>query len=107
VHPLQALHEEPIPIPIGEFPAPTGPGLSIYACQECVTHYLSLQGAVELLESPQHRSRMTLHVYKVNAKGTVTEDHGKAEIVTGGPTEPMPYTSTYPPCACPRCRPTR
>ncbi|QWB23798.1 MULTISPECIES: hypothetical protein [Streptomyces] len=100
---------EPIPIriPLGKSPTRTGPGLTIYACQECVTHSPPLQEAVELLESTHPRSRMTLHVCKVNAKGTVTEDHGKVEILAGGPHEPVPYTSTYPPCACPRCGATR
>ena len=69
----------------------------IYACQDCVTHHPALQDAIELLESPHHRSRMTLHIYKVNAKGAVAEDRGKVEIVTGYPTEPAPHISAYHP----------
>ncbi|MFF4751628.1 hypothetical protein ACWD5R_04690 [Streptomyces sp. NPDC002514] len=58
-----------------------------------VAHYPALQDAVELLESPRRCSRMTLHVYRVDAEDAVTEEHDKVEVVTGGPAEPVPYTS--------------
>lgn len=95
------------PVPVRQLHAPTGPTLTIYACQECVTHYPALEGAVDLLQSPYRHSRMTLHVYRVDADGVITEDRGKVEITAGGPGEPVPYTSTYPPCACTGCRATR
>ncbi|MFJ5729980.1 hypothetical protein [Streptomyces paradoxus] len=95
------------PIPIRQFPVPTGVALSIYACQEFVSHYPALEGAVDLLQSPYRHSRMTLHVFRVDAGGAITEDRGKVEITAGGPAEPVPYTSAYPPCACAGCRATR
>ncbi|MFB6843895.1 hypothetical protein ACFCXS_03320 [Streptomyces sp. NPDC056373] len=95
------------PAPIRQFQAPSGLPLTIYACQECVSHYPALEGAVGLLQSPYRHSRMTLHVYRVDAEGAVTEDCGKVEITAGGPAEPVPYTSAYPPCACAGCRATR
>ena len=95
------------PIPIRQFHAPTGAALNIYACQECVTHHPALEGPVDLLQSPYRHSRMTLHVYKVNTEGAITEVRGKVEITAGGPADPVPYTSAYPPCACAGCRATR
>jgi hypothetical protein len=60
--------------------------------------------ALELAETTRRRSHLTLRVYKVNTEGAVTEDRGKVEILTGGRADPLPRTSAYPPCRCPRCR---
>ncbi|MGI5197355.1 hypothetical protein ACQEVY_27620 [Streptomyces sp. CA-288835] len=59
---------------------------------------------LELAETPRRRSRLTLRIYKVNAQGTMTEDQGKVEVLTAARTEPVPRTSAFPPCECPRCR---
>ena len=95
------------PVLVHEVHAPTGPGFNVYACPECATHSAPLPDALELLETTHSRSRLTLHVYKVNAEGTVTEDRGEVEILAGGYGAPLPHTSAYPPCACPRCRAPR
>ncbi|MDN3024815.1 hypothetical protein [Streptomyces sp. S.PB5] len=104
------------PVLVHEVHAPTGPGFNVYACPECAVHYPPLTDALNVLdalnapdvmESPQHRSRLTLRVYRLNAEGRVTEDRGSLEIIAGGRHEPVPRTSAYPPCACPRCRTPR
>jgi hypothetical protein len=76
----------------------------MYACPACATHYPSRRDTYEPPETPHRRSRLTLRVYKIDTEGKVTDDRGEVEILSGGPDEPMPYTSAYPPCACPRCR---
>ncbi|MBO4258009.1 hypothetical protein, partial [Streptomyces griseorubiginosus] len=83
--------------------APTGPGFNVYACQECAPHYPPRQDALDLLDSTHRRSRLTLRIYTLDAGGAVTADSGRLEIVAGGRAEPVPRTSAYPPCACPRC----
>ncbi|MEU1270218.1 hypothetical protein [Streptomyces sp. NPDC005799] len=95
------------PVLVHEVHAPTGPGFNVYACQDCATHYPPRQDVLDLLDSTHRRSRLTLRIYTVDAGGTVTADSGKLEIVAGGRTEPLPRTSAYPPCACPRCRKPR
>lgn len=91
------------PVLVHEVHAPTGPGFNVYACPECATHYPPLTEALELLDSTLRRSRLTLRVYKMDAEGAVTVDRGEVEILAGGQTDPVPSTSAYPPCACPRC----
>jgi hypothetical protein len=95
------------PVLVHEVHAPTGPGFNVYACPECATHYPPMTDALELLDSTHRRSRLTLRVYKIDAKGAVTEDRGKVEILAGGRAEPVPCTSAYPLCACPRCTASR
>ena len=92
------------PVLVHEVHAPTGPGFNVYACPECAPHYPPQTDALDLLDCVRRRSRLTLRVYKIDAGGTVTEDRGKVEILAGGHREPVPYTSAYPPCSCPRCR---
>ncbi|WND33933.1 hypothetical protein RI578_06345 [Streptomyces sp. BB1-1-1] len=43
---------------------------------------------------------MTLHVYRVNRDGAVTEDHGTVNVTGKG--KPLPLRDVYPPCKCPR-----
>ncbi|WP_409470331.1 hypothetical protein [Streptomyces sp. HC307] len=95
------------PVLVHEVHAATGPGFNVYACPDCVEHYPPLTNALELLDTARRRSRLTLHVLKVNAEGTVTEDRGEVEILAGGRTDPVPFTSAYPPCNCPRCKTPR
>ncbi|MEV0639641.1 hypothetical protein AB0I77_32845 [Streptomyces sp. NPDC050619] len=99
------------PVLIHEVHAASGPGFNVYACAECAIHYPPSPDALELLETTEEstyrRSRLTLHVYKINAEGAVTEDRGEVEILVGGRAEPVPWTSAYPPCACTRCSATR
>ncbi|MFE9649885.1 hypothetical protein ACFYO0_38400 [Streptomyces sp. NPDC006365] len=92
------------PVLVHEVHAATGPGFNVYACPECADHYPPMTDPLELPETPRRRSRLTLRVYKVNAQGAVTEDRGEVEVLTGGRTDPVPRTSSYPPCGCPRCR---
>jgi hypothetical protein len=92
------------PVLVHEVHAATGPGFNVYACTECAAHYPPMTDALELPEPTRHRSRLTLRIYKVNAQGTVTEDRGKVEVLTGGRADPLPRTSAYPPCGCPGCR---
>ncbi len=49
--------------------------------------------------------KMTLHVYRVNQAGAVTEDHSTVEV--GGRKKLPPKNDAYPPCACPRHRADR
>ncbi|MFE0801020.1 hypothetical protein [Streptomyces sp. NPDC058812] len=42
---------------------------------------------------------MTLHVYRVNRGGAVTEDHGTVNVK--GTETPLPLRDVYPPCECP------
>jgi DNA-directed RNA polymerase subunit RPC12/RpoP len=92
------------PVLVHEVHAATGPGFNVYACSECADHYPPMTDALELPEPVRRRSRLTLRVYKVDAQGAVTEDQGRVEILTGGRADPLPHTSAYPPCRCPRCR---
>jgi hypothetical protein len=95
------------PVLIQRIKVPAGPDLNVYACPECATHYTPHGNAVEALETAHRRSRLTLRIYKIDTAGKVTGDRGEIEIIAGGPHEPVPYTSTYPPCTCPRCRQPR
>ncbi len=95
------------PVLVHEVHAPTGPGFNVYACPECAPHYPPLVDVLDIVESARRRSRLTLRVYRLDADGTVTEDRGKLEILAGGRAEPVPRTSAYPPCACPRCEAPR
>ena len=92
------------PVLVHEVHAATGPGFNVYACQECAAHYPPLPDAYELLEATPRRSRLTLRVYKLDADGTVAEERDKTEFSVRGNAMPMPLTSAYPPCRCPRCR---
>ncbi|BCL22261.1 hypothetical protein GCM10017668_41040 [Streptomyces tuirus] len=83
---------------------PTGPGFNVYACSECATHYSSPAGPLGIPAPAGHRSRLTIHVYKINAEGAVTEERGKVEFLADEHIHPVPFTSAYPPCGCPRCR---
>ncbi|MFF5494633.1 hypothetical protein [Streptomyces aquilus] len=91
------------PVLVHEVHAPTGPGFNVYACQECAPYYPPQPDVLDLIEPAHRHSRLTLRVYRLDTEGTVTEDRGRLEIIAGGRAEPMPWTSTYPPCACPRC----
>lgn len=91
------------PVLVHEVHAATGPGFNVYACPDCATHYPPLREPLELLEPAHHRSRLTLRVYRIDTRGTVTADSGRLEVVTGGRAAPVPRTSAYPPCACVRC----
>ncbi|AQS68195.1 hypothetical protein B1H29_15755 [Streptomyces pactum] len=69
------------PVLVHEVHAATGPGFNVYACPECAEHYPPMTDVLELLDSAARR-----------------------RAHTGGPlTEPIPCSSTNPPCACPRC----
>jgi hypothetical protein len=47
-------------------------------------------------------AKMTIRVYRVNRFGALTEDRGTVSVL---PIEgPLPFTSAFPPCACPHCR---
>jgi hypothetical protein len=94
------------PVLILEVHASTGASSNVYTCRECAIHYPSPTDALTL-EPTRRRSRMTLHVYKMGTKGTVTDDRGKLEILAGEHTAPVPYTSAYPAYTCTRCRTTR
>ncbi|MFV0132801.1 hypothetical protein ACLGIH_06070 [Streptomyces sp. HMX87] len=47
-------------------------------------------------------ARMTIHVYRVDRDGKVTEDQGTVSVtdLKG----PPPSNHIYPPCKCPLCR---
>ncbi|MEV0225505.1 hypothetical protein [Streptomyces sp. NPDC050704] len=95
------------PVLVHEVHAATGPGFNVYACTECADHYPPMTDVLDLELSettPRRRSRLTLRVYTVDADCAVTEDRGQVEILTGGRADPLPRTSAYPPCGCPRCR---
>jgi hypothetical protein len=55
-------------------------------------------------EPKADHARLTLRIYKVNAEGTKTEDRGELRVLVGRKTAPLPPTSAFPPCGCPRCR---
>jgi hypothetical protein len=80
------------PVLVHEVRAATGPGFNVYACRECADHYPPLTETLELPEETP-TSRLTLRVYKINPHGTVTEDHGKVEVLAGKHTDPPPHTS--------------
>ncbi|MFB7494325.1 DUF6415 family natural product biosynthesis protein [Streptomyces sp. NPDC056161] len=48
---------------------------------------------------------MTIRVYTVNRHGTVIRERGTVNVLPS--TEPLPFSSGFPPCDCPRCRKTR
>jgi hypothetical protein len=66
------------PILVHEVHTATGPGFNVYACTECADHYPPPTDVpeLELPEPSARRSRLTPHVYKVDADGAVTEDTG-------------------------------
>ncbi|MFD4258260.1 hypothetical protein ACFWR9_11665 [Streptomyces sp. NPDC058534] len=49
--------------------------------------------------------KMTLHVYRVNQAGAVTEDRGTVNV--GSRKKLPPKNDAYPPCTCPRHRAER
>ncbi|MET9158307.1 hypothetical protein ABZX56_11315 [Streptomyces parvulus] len=49
--------------------------------------------------------KMTLHVYRVNQHGAVTEDCGTVNVKDGK--TPPPLRDAYPPCGCARHRAER
>lgn len=93
------------PVLVHEVHAATGPGFNVYACPECAPHYPPTTDPLDILDSAaRRRSCLTLRVYKVGADGIATDVGRKAEVHAGGPDEPIPHSSAYPPCTCPRCR---
>ncbi|BCL29949.1 hypothetical protein ACFFS2_39010 [Streptomyces aurantiacus] len=92
------------PVLVHEVHAATGPGFNVYACPGCADQYPPMTDVLELLEPPRRRSRLTLRVYTVDAQGSVTGERGKVEVRTDNWADPLPQTSAYPPCGCPRCR---
>jgi len=92
------------PVLVREVHVDSGPGFNVYACSECAAYYPPMADVLEVLDTAQSRSRLTLRVYKVDTDGAVTEDRGEVEILVGGRAGPVPCTSAYPPCGCPRCR---
>ncbi|AOW88476.1 hypothetical protein BC342_20295 [Streptomyces olivaceus] len=93
------------PVLVHEVHAATGPGFNVYACPECAPNYPPPTDPLDILDSAaRRRSCLTLRVYKVGADGIATDVGRKAEIHAVGPNEPIPHSSAYPPCACPRCR---
>ena len=95
------------PVLVHEVHAATGPGFNVYACTECADQYPPMTDVLDLPETTPHsprRSQLTLRVYAIDANGSVTEDRGRIEVRTAGPGDPLPRTSAYPPCGCPRCR---
>ena len=95
------------PVLVHEVRAETGPGFNVYACPKCATRYPPLTDVLELLNAIPRPSRMTMRVYKIDGEDTVTEDRSEVEILACSGTEPVPNTSAYPPCGCPRCRARR
>ncbi|MGW6009091.1 hypothetical protein [Streptomyces sp. NPDC055210] len=97
------------PVLVHEVHAATGPGFNVYACPECADQYPPMTDVLELTQ-PRRRpdTRLTLRVYTVDARGAVTGERSRVEIRTGGGSgplpPPLPQTSAYPPCGCPRCR---
>ncbi|MFD4261021.1 hypothetical protein ACFWR9_26195 [Streptomyces sp. NPDC058534] len=92
------------PVLVHEVHAATGPGFNVYACPECAPQYPPMTDPLEILDSAaRRRSSLTLRVYKVDAEGAVTDAGRRVEVQAGGPSEPIPCSSAYPPCACPRC----
>ncbi|AYN37980.1 hypothetical protein D9753_02315 [Streptomyces dangxiongensis] len=54
---------------------------------------------------PQARTRgqnMTMRVYAVDRYGTITQDRGTVTVTPGN--QPLPLSTAYPPCSCPRHR---
>ncbi|MBC9726105.1 hypothetical protein [Streptomyces sp. TRM68367] len=93
------------PVLVHQVHAPTGPGFNVYACPDCAPHYPPpTDQTTEILNPTHRRSRLTLRVYKIDTEETVTNDRGRVEILADAGTTLAPCTSTYPPCACPRCR---
>ncbi|WP_217170314.1 hypothetical protein [Streptomyces sp. AC512_CC834] len=95
------------PILVHEVHAATGPGFNVYACPDCAPHYPPMTDPLDILDAAARRhSRLTLRVYKVDTDGTVTDAGRKVEVQAGGPNEPIPHSTAYPPCACPKCQHT-
>ncbi|MFF9238365.1 hypothetical protein ACF1AY_15730 [Streptomyces sp. NPDC014776] len=46
---------------------------------------------------------MTIRVYQVDRAGTITRDRGEISVIPYGE-DPLPVSSAFPPCKCPRCR---
>ncbi len=100
-------HTTDKPVLVHEVHAATGPGFNVYACPACAPHYPPMTDPLEILDSAvRRRSRLTLRVYKVDTNGAVTDAGHKVEVHVGGPNEPIPHSTAYPPCACTRCRPS-
>ncbi|MFM9611537.1 DUF6415 family natural product biosynthesis protein [Streptomyces niveiscabiei] len=47
---------------------------------------------------------LTLHVYKVDRHGTITEDQGPRTFRVDPKLPPTPFPARTTPCTCPRCR---
>ncbi|WP_406474621.1 hypothetical protein [Streptomyces sp. NBC_01615] len=92
------------PVLVHEVHAATGPGFNVYACPECADRYPPLTDVLELLEATPRPSRMTIRVHKVNTEGAVIQECGEIHTWNGSRIDPVPRTSAYPPCGCPRCR---
>ncbi|KAA0941892.1 hypothetical protein FGF04_04435 [Streptomyces apricus] len=99
------------PVLVHEVHAATGPGFNVYACPECADQYPPMTDALELTEladPPRPGPRLTLRVYTVDAQGAVTGERSRIEVRaarTDEGVDPLPRTSAFPPCRCPRCRP--
>ncbi|MDQ0776590.1 DNA-directed RNA polymerase subunit RPC12/RpoP [Streptomyces aurantiacus] len=91
------------PVLVHEVHAATGPGFNVYACSECADQYPPMTDVLELLEPSRRRSRLTLRVYTVDRQGAVTRERSRVEVRVGDRGDPLPLTSAYPPCGCPRC----
>ncbi|WP_307539507.1 hypothetical protein [Streptomyces sp. V3I8] len=92
------------PILVHEVHAATGPGFNVYACPECADQYPPMTDVLHLTEPSGRSSRLTLRVYTVDARGAVTKERSRVEVRAGQGVDPLPQTSAYPPCGCPRCR---
>ncbi|POX56418.1 hypothetical protein C3489_05030 [Streptomyces sp. Ru71] len=93
------------PVLVHEVHAATGPGFNVYAWSECAVHYPTTTDVLDLLGPTERRSRLTLRVYRIAADGRVVDDRGKTEyLAVGHADQPVPFTSVYPPCTCPRCK---
>ncbi|MGC5565621.1 hypothetical protein ACPYPG_22655 [Streptomyces sp. FR-108] len=94
------------PVLVHEVHAATGPGFNVYACPECADQYPPMTDAPEPAGPRRQGARLTLRVYTVDGQGTVTGERSRVEVRARGGSgpPPLPRTSAYPPCGCPRCR---
>jgi len=51
---------------------------------------------------PKPSVKMTMRVYTVNRAGIITEDRGPVSVLPSD--QPLPVSTAFPPCRCPRCR---
>ncbi len=91
------------PVLVHEVHAATGPGYNVYVPGVRSAIPADDRPTRNLDSAARHRSRITLRVHRVDAEGSVTDSGRRVEVQADGPSEPIPSSSTYPPCACPRC----